>query len=644
MKLTLTILSAVCCAVTASAQIKVPFTGGQTPAAPKQAMNAPVYIPPPPGTQLLVVGGSDDCANAAANDAISGAGTFSVTNVGATNGLPDSAGCPSTQLDVWFFWTSTQTGTARLQFCTQTTTDTVITVWADNNGGACPTGTEVVCNDDSCGLQSLVTWPTTAGQTYFFQLGAYGAATTYSANFVVDYLPPPPSNDDCSAAVTVVGTGTFAFDNTSATTSPETPSCGTVNNDVWYYWVAPQSGTARFYTCGGTAGNTKLAVWVDNNGGACPTGTSLACDDNGCGNQSTVSFPITAGQGYFLQLGASVAGAFMSGTFTLDYPPPPPANDDCSTPMAISGTITLPFDNALATTGIEGQANAACLFYTTTALNKDVWFTWTPTQSGVVTVSTCGLLTTAPTGSTLDSRIAVYDGAGCPAASAIACNDDAALVMAPTVAIPCPAQTLASTLQFTAVCGQVYTIQLGQYLTAATSNLQGSISITETPGTPCVPPATPFCFGDGTLTDHTTPCPCGNNGTAGNGCANSANANGANLATTGSTATDDVVLVGSGMPLTVSCIYLQGTALSDTVFGDGVRCAGGTLLRLRTKANVGGASSFPDSVETVTLSQRGGVTVGSGAVRYYQTYYRNSAALYCPPETFNVTNGMTITW
>ena len=55
-------------------------------------------------------------------------------------------------------------------------------------------------------------------------------------------------------------------------------------------------------------------------------------------------------------------------------------------------------------------------------------------------------------------------------------------MIAPTVAIPCPAQTLASTLQFTAVCGQVYTIQLGQYLTAATSNLQGPISITETPG------------------------------------------------------------------------------------------------------------------------------------------------------------------
>ena len=75
-----------------------------------------------------------------------------------------------------------------------------------------------------------------------------------------------------------------------------------------------------------------------------------------------------------------------------------------------------------------------------------------------------------------------------------------------------------------------------------------------------------------------------------------------------------------------------------------MRCAGGTLLRLRTKVNVGGASSFPDSVETISLSVRGGVVPGSGVTRRYQTYYRNAAAAFCPPETFNVTNGLTIDW
>ncbi|MBK7876469.1 MAG: hypothetical protein IPJ77_12080 [Planctomycetes bacterium] len=154
----------------------------------------------------------------------------------------------------------------------------------------------------------------------------------------------------------------------------------------------------------------------------------------------------------------------------------------------------------------------------------------------------------------------------------------------------------------------------------------------------------PFCAGDGVDANVTTACPCSNFGAVGRGCANSTNAAGARLAATGTSNPDTAVLQGSGMPATVSCIYLQGDALDDTTFGDGVRCAGGSLLRLRTKTNVGGASSFPDSVETVTLSQRGGVTPGSGVVRYYQTYYRNAAAAFCPPETFNVTNGIRITW
>ena len=154
----------------------------------------------------------------------------------------------------------------------------------------------------------------------------------------------------------------------------------------------------------------------------------------------------------------------------------------------------------------------------------------------------------------------------------------------------------------------------------------------------------PFCAGDGLDPAVTVPCPCANFGTLGNGCANSVNASGANLASTGLPSNDDVVLAGSLMPATVACIYLQGDAETQAVFGDGVRCAGGTLLRLRTRANVGGASAFPDSTDTITLSQRGGVTPGSGTVRRYQTYYRNSAGLFCPPETFNVTNGVRVTW
>src|SRR5438876_873731 len=72
----------------------------------------------------------------------------------------------------------------------------------------------------------------------------------------------------------------------------------------------------------------------------------------------------------------------------------------------------------------------------------------------------------------------------------------------------------------------------------------------------CQPSSTPYCFGTGAG----TPCPCGNNGSAGNGCANAINANGANLASAGHSAlaNDDFILVVSGMPDN-SCLYFQGT-------------------------------------------------------------------------------------
>ncbi len=158
------------------------------------------------------------------------------------------------------------------------------------------------------------------------------------------------------------------------------------------------------------------------------------------------------------------------------------------------------------------------------------------------------------------------------------------------------------------------------------------------------PNGSAFCFGDGLDIAHTANCPCANVGAPGNGCANSANAAGANLAGSGDVANDDVSLNASGMPATTTCIFLQGDGLTDTVFGDGVLCVGGTLVRLRVRSSSLGAASFPDATDSVTLSQRGGVTPGSGVTRVYQTYYRNAAAAFCPPETFNVTNGWRVAW
>jgi hypothetical protein len=162
------------------------------------------------------------------------------------------------------------------------------------------------------------------------------------------------------------------------------------------------------------------------------------------------------------------------------------------------------------------------------------------------------------------------------------------------------------------------------------------------------PPSLAFCSGDGALLDHTTNCPCGNNGATGNGCAHSFNAAGANLAATGAPALDDVVLASSGEPVSSFTLFMQHDAAGDHVFHDGVLCASGGLIRLRGRAAVAGEASFPNSAfandSTLTLSQRGGVAVGSGTRRYYAAWFRNASTTFCPPATANVTNGWTLVW
>jgi len=161
-------------------------------------------------------------------------------------------------------------------------------------------------------------------------------------------------------------------------------------------------------------------------------------------------------------------------------------------------------------------------------------------------------------------------------------------------------------------------------------------------------PGHSFCSNDTLAADHTVPCPCGNAGAAGNGCAHSFNSQGAYLQAIGTTSPDTVVLSTHDMPASSFGLYMQHDAAGDHVFHDGVLCASGNLIRIRGRAAAGGASQFPDvsfaNDSTLELSTRGGVAPGSGATRFYATWYRNASTSFCPPATANVTNGWRIDW
>jgi hypothetical protein len=209
--------------------------------------------------------------------------------------------------------------------------------------------------------------------------------------------------------------------------------------------------------CGGATIDSKIAAYA---GSGCPNSAALACNDDTCGLQSQIEFAVVAGQTYTLQLGNYPGAMQGSGTFTLGIVSP----DECATPTPISGTGTFAFDNTAATTGTQGQTEAACLFFGTPGITNDIWFSWTGTATGTATLSLCG-------GATMDSKVAVYDGTGCPTAAAIACNDDSC--------------GLQSQVTFAAVLGQAYTIQLGNYPSALPGTGTFTLDVAVPPSTGC---------------------------------------------------------------------------------------------------------------------------------------------------------------
>jgi hypothetical protein len=175
------------------------------------------------------------------------------------------------------------------------------------------------------------------------------------------------------------------------------------------------------------------------------------------------------------------------------------------------------------------------------------------------------------------------------------------------------------------------------------TSIGGNSSLNVARWSSCGNVGVPFCFGDGTA----TACPCGNSGAPGNGCASSFDPNGARLSAHGLPDVTDDTLVLAGSATSNSIVtYFQGTTRQNggagSVFGDGLRCAGGAIIRLGSVQAIGGQSHYPD-VGQLAVSVRGAVPPGGGVRRTYQVWYRNAAS-FCTSSTFNLSNGLEVTW
>lgn len=124
-------------------------------------------------------------------------------------------------------------------------------------------------------------------------------------------------------------------------------------------------------------------------------------------------------------------------TITEDIYIPPPENDSCENATPVGEVVDLPFSTNLATASGLG----------TCMTSPDIWYVYTPTETGPISISLCG--------SEYDTKLAVYDGYSCdPLPEELGCNDD----------YDCPTRSLQSQIDLAEViAGNEYLIQVGGY-------------------------------------------------------------------------------------------------------------------------------------------------------------------------------------
>ena len=151
-----------------------------------------------------------------------------------------------------------------------------------------------------------------------------------------------------------------------------------------------------------------------------------------------------------------------------------PGNDNFADAQGLGGSLPITATG----TNVEATAQPGEPDHNGSPAGNSVWYAWTPTESSVVSVDTCG--------STFDTVLAIYTGATLDALFPVASNDDA-----------CEHQ---SRVQFTAEGGTTYRIAVDGFF-----GEQGAIALTIAPPPPNVGLDTTF----NPCTAGQPPPPCG---------------------------------------------------------------------------------------------------------------------------------------
>ena len=255
---------------------------------------------------------NDECGTAIA--VLGGDNAF--TTIGSTDSdIDDSLNCssssgPSVLKDAWFEFTAFCTGPLTLSTCDGTSFDTRISIYDASSG--CPSSgdTPFACNDDSCGTGSFISTFAIAGQTFLIRIGSSDGSVGDGVLRIECDGQGGPENDECDSPESVFE-GSNLISTTGATSSgiDDAIGCSTSNGptvaaDFWYAYDVDCTGLVEISTCGADF-NTRISIY--DAAGGCPSSgdTAYACNDDGCGTGSSVTFPAFEGQSLLIRVGSS---------------------------------------------------------------------------------------------------------------------------------------------------------------------------------------------------------------------------------------------------------------------------------------------------------------------------------------------------
>jgi hypothetical protein len=232
--------------------------------------------------------------------------------------------------------------------------------------------------------------------------------------------------------------------------------------------------------------NVDDLLAVINQWGACDIPTGACCLPNGsCLSAQTAEQCATAG-------GAYQGNGTDCGGVTCPVLPP---NDECSGALAVEDGVN-DVSNLNATTS-QGIPGGECAFNGAGNFTRDVWFSYTTTSGGVLSVDVCGT-----TGAVTDTVMSIFSG-DCGSLKELACDDDSCAA---------PSPELLSSATATVPGPGTYLIRVGSWANGPTGPLALNVAFQPADNDVCTF-ATPLSVPGGTTgsltgstVDETTAC------------------------------------------------------------------------------------------------------------------------------------------